>query len=159
VLQKIFVVAAQKVWADFRLQEPLMEAVWQLPAEWAPTAELVGQPADFEPEPGIGPAEQFAAVQPALAPAAWQEVEPEPSVSERWYWANLGSALVGRTAEQRRRSLRALPSISSGACLASRYYLLTFHSGAGFPGTGTRPRRGKFGRTRGGWAACTGGTI
>jgi hypothetical protein len=105
VLQKIFVAPAQKVWADFRLQEPRTEALWRLPAEWAPKAELGGQPAGFEPEPGIGPAEQFAAVQPALAFAAWQEVEPELSVSERWYWANLGSALVGRTAEQRRRSL------------------------------------------------------
>jgi hypothetical protein len=70
VLQKIFVAPAQKVWADFRLQEPRTEALWRLPAEWAPKAELGGQPAGFEPEPGIGPAEQFAAVQPALAFAA-----------------------------------------------------------------------------------------
>lgn len=126
MLQKIFVVEAQKVWAHFRLQEPLTEAAWQLPAESAPTAELGGQAAGFEPEPGIAPAEQFAAVQPALAPAAWQEVEPEPLVSGCWCWANLGSALVEQTLEKRRQLQPALPAISSGTCLALRYYLLNF---------------------------------
>src|SRR5690242_870765 len=80
--------------------------------------------------PGAGAAENLrcggAEGMGAVAPAAWQEVEPEPSVSGRWCWANLGSALVEQTAEQPRQSQPAPPAISSGACLASRLYLLNF---------------------------------
>jgi len=84
VLQKIFVVPAQQASAGCRLPERVTVAVCQRRAELALLAEVGAQPAGLEPEPRVVPAERFDAVQ-SLAPAAWQEVEPEPSVSERWY--------------------------------------------------------------------------
>ena len=54
-----------------------------VPADLGAPAELGAQAAGPEPEPELGPVEEFAAVQPALAPAVWQEVESEPSVLER----------------------------------------------------------------------------
>jgi hypothetical protein len=94
VPQKTFVVPAQKGWAYSRLEERLTTAVSHFPAQ---PAELAG----FEPEPDFDPAERFDAGQPALVPAASQEVESEPSVWERWNRANLGLALAAQTAEQR----------------------------------------------------------